>query len=240
MFAGPNGSGKSELIKRLQASDLPLGPVINADVLLSNIQSTGFTDLTEYGLSGVEQGDWNSALGAIEELVTRVDKAGAIPRVQIKEDILICNPGDLNPYTAALIADFIRHSLIRQQKSFSFETVMSHPSKLEFMKLAKRKGYKTYLYFIATDDYSINLNRVKNRVRQGGHDVPEAKIKTRYNHSLDLLYTALEAVDRAYILDSSKRKSSVIFEKKNDGKGYVRVKNYPRWFEKYVLEKLSQ
>ncbi|MFH5834135.1 hypothetical protein [Halalkalibaculum sp. DA384] len=85
----------------------------------------------------------------------------------------------------------------------------------------------------------INISRVKNRVEKGGHPVPEQKIIERYERSLSLLYSALKTTDRAYILDNSKRRSSVLFEKKNDGKGYLQVENYPRWFEKAVLEKLN-
>jgi len=53
------------------------------------------------------------------------------------------------------------------------------------------------------------------------------------------LAQALKTADLAYILDNSKRKSSVLFEKRNDGKGYLQVENYPRWFERSVLEKLN-
>ncbi|WP_139240416.1 hypothetical protein [Fodinibius roseus] len=53
MFAGPNGSGKSDLIRRLQQSDLPLGPIINADDFQVSLQNSGFIDLQEYGLSDI-------------------------------------------------------------------------------------------------------------------------------------------------------------------------------------------
>lgn len=239
MFAGPNGSGKSELISRLKDSDLPLEPIVNADTFLNKLQNSGFIDLAEYSLSKVKQENWTETLKKRSELSSRIQKVGKVPAIQIKEDVLICDDEPLNAYTAALIADFMRYMLVNQRKSFSFETVMSHPSKIDFLKFAKSKGYKTYLYYIATDDYSININRVENRVRKGGHGVPEEKIISRYKRSLDLLFNALNAADRAYILDSSKRRSSVILEKRNDGKGYAIVKNYPQWFEESVIEKLE-
>lgn len=83
------------------------------------------------------------------------------------------------------------------------------------------------------------MSRVQNRVEKGGHPVPEHKIVERYDRSLDLLEHALKTADRAYILDNSKRRSSVLFEKKNDGKGYLQVENYPNWLEKAVIEKLN-
>ncbi|MDR8393367.1 zeta toxin family protein [Aliifodinibius sp. S!AR15-10] len=153
--------------------------------------------------------------------------------------MLICKESDLDAYSVALMADFIRYMLIEQEQTFSFETVMSHPGKIDFLQVAKKSGYKTYLYFIATDDPEINISRVNNRVQKGGHPVPKEKITERYERSLNLLYKALKVADRAYILDNSKRRSSVLFEKKNDGKGYLQVENYPRWFEKAVIEKLN-
>lgn len=239
MFAGPNGSGKSELISRLQDSDLPLGPVVNADEIFKRLNISGFIDFKDYSLSGVKQENWDLIIKEREELSSRIKKVGKLPGLRIKENMLICDEGNLNAYLAALIADFIRYLMVDQKQSFSFETVMSHPSKINFLKFAREKGYKTYLYFIATDDPEININRVKNRVQKGGHDVSENKVRSRYHRSIDLVYEALRASDRAYILDSSKRRSSVLFEKKNDGKGYLKVKNYPRWFEKSVIEKLN-
>ena len=40
---------------------------------------------------------------------------------------------------------------------------MSHPSKVALLENAQRAGYRTYLYYIATDDPAINVSRVANR-----------------------------------------------------------------------------
>jgi predicted ABC-type ATPase len=240
MFAGPNGSGKTELIHRLQYTHLRLGPVINSDSILQTLNKAGFLDLKEFGLSKITQGTWKSGFKNIGELLTRLEKTSMTPQVEIRENVLICKSNDLDAYSAALIADFLRYIMIEEQVSFSFETVMSHPGKIDFLKTAKERGYKTYLYFIATDDARINVSRVHNRVEKGGHPVPKQKIYERYERSLNLLFNALQIVDRAYILDNSKKRSSVLFEKKNDGKGYLQVENYPQWFDKSVIQKIRK
>lgn len=61
--------------------------------------------------------------------------------------------------------------MLDSDSSFSFESVFSHPSKIDELINAKRKQYKIYLYFIATEAPSINTERVSNRVQLGGHDV---------------------------------------------------------------------
>ncbi len=239
MFAGPNGSGKSELIKSLQKTDIPLGPVVNADIILFQLRSAGFIDLKEYKLADIDQKKWDFSIQNLNELSTRIKKAKGEPEVKIREDMLVCDATALNAYSAALIADFVRYTLVAQNISFSFETVMSHPGKIEFFKSAKEKGYKTYLYFVATDDTNININRVKSREKKGGHSVDEHKIITRYNRSLALLIDALRFADRAYILDNSGKSNFVLFEKKNNGRGYMKSEKLPSWFEKAVIEKLN-
>lgn len=66
-------------------------------------------------------------------------------------------------------------------------------------------GYRTYLYYIATEDPRINVSRVKYRVTRGGHDVPEEKTVNRYHASLALLREAIRYSNRAYIFDIRER-----------------------------------
>jgi hypothetical protein len=118
---------------------LRLGPVINADSLLQTLNKAGFLDLEEFGLSKITQDTWKSAFENIDELLSRLEKTGMAPQVEIRENVLICKSNDLNAYSAALIADFLRYMMIEEQVSFSFETVMSHPGKIDFLKAAKKR-----------------------------------------------------------------------------------------------------
>lgn len=101
----------------------------------------------------------------------------------------------------SLAADFIRDKIIDLDINlFSFETVFSHGSKIEFMERAKEKGWQLYLYFISTSDSAINLRTSgKNVLKCGQHDVPDHKITTRYIKSNNLLYDAVKLCRRAYI-----------------------------------------
>src|SRR5690606_36638714 len=73
----------------------------------------------------------------------------------------------------------------------------------DMMRRAAEKGYKVYLYFVCTESPEINKYRVKLRVANGGHDVPEDKIESRYYRSLSLLYTAAQIAYQAYFFDNS-------------------------------------
>lgn len=117
---------------------------------------------------------------------------------------------------------------------------MSHISKVELLNYAKLKGFRTYLYYIATDDPEINISRVKNRVNLGGHNVPENLIIDRYHRSLDLLINALKATDRAYLFDNSTHLSNHVFiaEITNGQELEIKTDYVPSWVQKFVLDKL--
>ncbi len=92
---------------------------------------------------------------------------------------------------------------IEQGHSFIYETVMSHPSKVDFMKMATEKGFDTFLHYISTNSYEINVTRVAERVSKGGHNVPGEKVRERRSRSIDLLPKAIKSVNEAYVFDST-------------------------------------
>lgn len=147
----------------------------------------------------------------------------------------------VNAYFASVAADFLRHKLLEQRVSFSFETVMSSPDKIALMEKAQQLGYRTYLYYIATDDPAINVARVKARVKLGGHDVPEGKIVSRYARSLDLLLAAVKHTNRAYLFDNSRQGSDRLWVAEvTDGHDLeLKCDPIPLWFQNAVWKKVQ-
>ena len=117
----------------------------------------------------------------------------------------LSGPYDERVRRAQQIADDRRADAISARRSFSFETVFSHPSKLDVLDQARRAGFEAILFFVAVDDPSINVERVKTRVSLGGHDVPADRIEKRYRRTMALLPEMLARVDRAWIFDNTLR-----------------------------------
>ncbi len=115
----------------------------------------------------------------------------------------VMNDPETAPYAMSVLVDYLRNTLIDRGESFSFETVFSHPSKLEFMKRARELGYRIYLYFVCVESVELCLARVAVRVAQGGHDVPSDKVLKRYEQCLKLLRDAVLIADRTYLFDNS-------------------------------------
>jgi len=110
----------------------------------------------------------------------------------------------MDPYSAARVADGIRHDLIRQNESFVFETVFPDPvgDKLEFLKSAARAGYTVALYFIGISSAEMCGQRVAMRVLQGGHDVPAEKLTSRFPRILANLKNAVRELPHVRIFDN--------------------------------------
>jgi predicted ABC-type ATPase len=112
-------------------------------------------------------------------------------------------PEPVRSKQAQSIADVQRDRCLTSRISFSFETVMSHRSKVDFMIRADDAGYEVTLYFVCTADPEINIRRVENRVRRGGHDVPHERIVARYRRTLKLLPYAALVARRTVLFDNS-------------------------------------
>lgn len=142
---------------------------------------------------------------------------------------------------AQKVAFGLREDWIRDQLSFSYESVMSHSSHLDFFQRAKTSGYKTYLYYVCTSDPQVNLARVQQRVKLGGHDVPEDKIFQRYGRSLNFLFDMAKESRRSYFFDNSTRDMTFIAEVTPDGYLDIVEKNFdkvqPTWFISSVIKR---
>ncbi len=108
---------------------------------------------------------------------------------------------------------------------------MSSPDKLAFLHKAQQAGYRTYLYFVATEDAEINVSRVKYRVQVGGHPVAEDKIRSRYVRSLELLPQAVVHADRAYIFDNSGTERVWVAEVTDGLEIEMKTDEMPAWFK---------
>jgi predicted ABC-type ATPase len=237
MFAGPNGSGKST-IKDLVAKINPdwLGVFINPDEIEAEIKATGFLDLGNFDIT--VQPEEALAFFRNSTFLINVGLAAETEKLGFRDNRFDFSEAGVNSYFASVAADFIRQKLIRAGKSFSFETVMSSRDKLELLDKARGNGYRTYLYYVATDDPLINISRVEQRVKAGGHDVPKDKIESRYYRSLDWLLDAVKLTNRAYIFDNSGEESVFIAEITDGSDIEIHQEDVPAWFENFVLDRI--
>lgn len=234
MFAGPNGSGKST-IKSVIRPEL-LGVYINPDDIEDALRLQGFLDLEAFGVSSTAEDVFSFFRRS--ELLEKADLLAVTESLRLEGGKLSFHQVEVNSYLASATANFIRHELLKSGASFTFETVMSSPDKVSFLKKAQERGFRTYLYYVATEDPIINISRVRNRVRLGGHPVPEDKIISRYGRTLGLLADAIRYTNRAYIFDNSRRQHIWLAEVTDGRVLEMKSDSMPVWFKRAVWDKL--
>lgn len=106
-------------------------------------------------------------------------------------------------YEAARVAAQLREELLLEGRSFCFETVFSHPSKIDFVARAKTLGYQIVLVVIHLDSVELNQARISQRISEGGHSVPEDKVASRIPRTLQNLKIAIPLCDEVRLLDNS-------------------------------------
>jgi predicted ABC-type ATPase len=237
MFAGPNGSGKSTLKSVLPG--VLLGVYLNPDEIEQEIRQQGFLGVSQYGVKTTEA----EVIGFFRSSVflTSIGEDRAVKQLGFANGRLSFAGKAVNSYFASVAADFLRQKLLEQRVTFTFETVMSHPGKVALLEQAQKMGYRTYLYYIATEDPDINVSRIRSRVRRGGHSVPEDKIASRYHRSLDLLMDAVCRTNRAYLFDNSgENQNRTWIAEVTDGRELeMKTDQMPAWFKRAVMDKIK-
>ena len=233
MFAGPNGSGKTTA-KNALPSDL-FGVYVNPDDLEKVVREEGVLKLDPFGVAFTT--DELRDLFTSSEFLKANHLADAASVIECREAMIDFRGLAMNSYYASVLSDALRRKLMTASISFSFETVMSARDKVDLLREAQSCGFRTYLYYVATEDPAINVERVKNRVAEGGHDVPEVKIVARYHRSLELLREAIQHTNRAFFFDTSEEESWYVAEITDGVKIDLKSDEMPNWFKTAVWDK---
>jgi predicted ABC-type ATPase len=99
---------------------------------------------------------------------------------------------------------------------FAFETTLSGRTHSRRLLTMKSQGYKVVLFFLWLPDPELAVARVESRVRQGGHNVPEADIRRRFDAGLRNLFRLYRPIlDQWELYDASKFPPRLIASEEN-------------------------
>lgn len=121
---------------------------------------------------------------------------------------------------------------LREDRTFNQETTLCGKAILRTIKKAKEKGYFIELHYVGVEEVGIVKNRVKERVKRGGHGIPESDIERRYIETFTNLKMILPICDLAVFYDNTKQFHRFAIFKNGEP---IRIAHQvPRWFEDKV------
>lgn len=119
------------------------------------------------------------------------------------------------------------------RRGFLLETTLSGNREPRIVAEARTLVYQIDVVFVCLGDVRLNIGRVKLRVQQGGHFVPEEDIRRRYERSLENLRRILPLADSAVLFDNSGLEHREVARFK-DGQLCWQEKEGPAWLERVL------
>ena len=92
---------------------------------------------------------------------------------------------------------------IAERRDYRFETTLGGRTIAQLLERAAQSGHRLHVWFCGLASPELHLRRVRSRVAHGGHDIPEEKIRERWNRSRENLIRLLPLIDRLRVYDNS-------------------------------------
>jgi predicted ABC-type ATPase len=102
------------------------------------------------------------------------------------------------------------HYLAEQNEDFAFETTLASRSFAPWIKKLKKKGYLFHLEFLWLENADLAVSRVQERIKIGGHFVPEATIRRRYASGLKNFFNLYESIADSWRLYNNSNMNHII------------------------------
>lgn len=161
--------------------------------------------------------------------------------IRINTDEIVREIGDwrndADQMKAGKIGIKLRNEAIRQGKSFNEETTLCGKTIIKLFEKLKENGYKIDLYYVGLKNSDIALERIKNRVANGGHNIPVEKVRKRYEESRSNLEKVIPLCNSVSVFDNSEsfRRLATIKE----GKLIQKADKVPFWFNSKLKNLIS-
>ena len=135
----------------------------------------------------------------------------------VNADVIARGLSAFDPDRAAIAAGRVMlvrlDELARQRESFAFETTLASRSFAPWLRDLRASGYAVHLFFLWLSSPDLAVQRVADRVRSGGHDVPADTIRRRYRAGVRNLFSLYQPIVTTWaVYDCSGLKSQLIAE----------------------------
>jgi predicted ABC-type ATPase len=139
-------------------------------------------------------------------------------------------------------------SAIANRHSFTFETTLGGTTIARLLAQAHESGLRVRMWYCGLGSVDLRIQRVQARVRHRGHDIPEGKIRERYDASRNNLCTLLPSLDELVLYDNSVdadphtglQPQPVKLLRYRDGQILYRTASMPEWAKPIVAVALSR
>lgn len=144
----------------------------------------------------------------------------------VNADLIAQGLSPFSPQIAAMKAGRLvleqLHELAKKNLDFAFETTLAGKTYVNYLKEMKRRSYRIHLFFLWIPSEKLALQRIKDRVAEGGHDVPAEDVRRRFARSIrNFLQLYRPLLDSWMLFDNSGRIPKLIAEEKDRSENII-------------------
>ncbi len=159
------------------------------------------------------------------------DRYGEFPFVNA--DAIASGLSAFEPESVAIEAGRVMlnrlHELSERRESFAFESTLAARSYAPWLSRLRQQGYEVQLLFVSLRSVDLAIERVAERVRRGGHNIPSQELRRRYQRGIiNFFELYMPLVDAWAIYDNSDRDQAALVAT-GVGKGRPRVSRPDLW-----------
>jgi predicted ABC-type ATPase len=145
----------------------------------------------------------------------------------VNADLIAIGLAPFEPRAAAIKAGKLVlqqiHEYATRGVDFAFETTLSGKAYAALLSKLKKKGYGLHLFFLWVPSPELAIARIKDRVAEGGHNVPDEDVRRRFARGIRNFFNLYESLlDSWMFFDNSTAKYVLIAKRKN---GHIEVIN---------------
>ncbi|MCX5665508.1 MAG: Zeta toxin family protein [Candidatus Omnitrophica bacterium] len=138
----------------------------------------------------------------------------------VNADLIAIGLAPFEPRAAAIKAGKLVlqqiHEYAMRGVDFAFETTLSGKAYVTLLNTLKKKGCGLHLFFLWVPSPELAIARIKDRVAEGGHNVPPEDVRRRFTRGIYNFFNLYEPlVDSWMLFDNSKAKPVLIAKRKN-------------------------
>lgn len=193
-------------------------------ILIRHIYDRSVFIMKKYTIIGGMNGVGKSSFTGV--LKEQLSDLGII----IDADMLSAKHGGNNVAGGKAAAELI-NSCLSRSASFTQETTLSGKKTLKTIFTAREKGYYIRLFYVGISSAEESLLRIQNRVKKGGHNIPEADVIRRYENRFESLAAVLPYCNEVHFYDNENGFTSVGEYK--CGEIITYGDNIPQWLKSF-------
>lgn len=147
----------------------------------------------------------------------------------VNADLIAGGLSPFSPSAAAMKAGKLALSQIdeyaKRRVNFAFESTLSGRLYINLFSKSKAKGYKIHIFFLWVPDAELAIARIKERVADGGHDVPIHDIRRRFRRSVSNFFKLYQPLADSWMLFNNAGSTPALIDRRRNS--HICVVNQP-------------